>query len=265
MANYRIPGPICGENQNWEIDDGTLARTQSPLAGPVCAESSNYPTKALSSSPIDASEPDFQFLFRQCSNPETGLSEADYKDAATALGAEIAAIMAVAEVETSGNAFDDSGRPRILFERHKFSEFTFGKYDTTYPDISNPVAGGYGKFSAQYEKLERAYNLDPDAALRSASWGRFQIMGQYFEMAGFPSVREFVLAMTKSESEHLKAFVNFVKNKKTAFTPLGKKDWAGFALAYNGKSYKKNDYDTKLKDAYEGYKKREAGAIPGKL
>jgi hypothetical protein len=153
-------------------------------------------------SPADS---DVGFLFAQCRSPVTGLSDSDYSSAATSLGVEIAAIKAVADVETSGKAFDESGRPRILFERHYFHRLTSGKYSATHPDISNATAGGYGKFSAQYGKLEQAFKLDPDAALSSASWGRFQIMGDNFRAAGFTSVRAFVLAMTSAESEHLKA------------------------------------------------------------
>lgn len=94
----------------------------------------------------------------------------------------------------AGSAFDDYGRPRILFERHYFPRLTQGRYDKRHPDISNSLAGGYGKFSAQYGKLERAYVLDAVAALESASWGRFQIMGSNYRDAGFVSVQEFVLA-----------------------------------------------------------------------
>jgi hypothetical protein len=101
-------------------------------------------------------------------SPSLGLSDDDYNKSATSLGVEIAAIKAVAEVETNGKAFDESGRPRILFERHYFHNLTSGKYSASHPDISNSVAGGYGLFAAQYGKLERAFKLNPDAALRSA-------------------------------------------------------------------------------------------------
>jgi len=129
---------------------------------------------------------------------------------------------------------------------------TGGKYDQTHPDISNGAPGGYGKFSAQYPKLERAYALDRDAALRSASWGRFQIMGSNYRAAGFSSVAAFVQAMTKSESEHLKAFVSFVKDKPVRVRALQEKDFAKFAAHYNGAGYK--GYDVKLEAAYKRLK-----------
>ena len=264
MANYRIPGPVCTTKTPWSIDDGTLNLCLTPPPGPICADSSLYPSKALQClQEKKSTEPDLGFLFRQCNNPKRGLTEEDYNAAATQLKVEVAAIKAVAEVETTGNAFDKEGRPRILFERHYFHRLTGGKYDKKNPNISNKKAGGYGKFSAQYGKLERAYQLDANAALRSASWGRFQIMGDNYQSAGFNTVKKFVLAMTQSELEHLKAFTNFVEHNKSMLKALQDKDWAGFASKYNGAGYKKNDYDTKLKAAYERFKPIKS--VPGKI
>jgi len=121
MANYRIPGPMCTTKNPWSIDDGTLNRCLTPPPGPICADSSLYPSKALQClQEKKSTEPDLGFLFRQCLNPKRGLTEEDYSAAATQLKVEVAAIKAVAEVETTGNAFDEEGRPRILFERHYF-------------------------------------------------------------------------------------------------------------------------------------------------
>ena len=84
------------------------------------------------------------------------LTEQDWQKAADALGVPVAAIKAVAEVEAPGSGFLASGEPRILFERHKFSRHTGGKYDASHPGISNPKRGGYGKESAQHARLQEA-------------------------------------------------------------------------------------------------------------
>jgi len=250
VTTYRIPGPICGSSQPRPIDDGTLSRWLAPPLGPVCAASPRYEATRL----LDGrDEADVTFLFRQCLNPARGLTESDYAEAAKSLGVEVAVIKAVAEVESPSGPFDAQGRPTILFERHYFHRLTAGAHDAEHPDISNSAAGGYGKFSAQYPKLERAHELNADAALRSASWGRFQIMGNNYKAAGFTSAASFVRAMTKSELAHLEAFVNFVKSDPGQVTALQNKDWAGFAARYNGKAYKKNNYDTKLEAAYEKF------------
>jgi hypothetical protein len=255
MPNFCSPDPMLGP-----FFFGLLpASGSSGLLGfPTC-----IPTQSLRQAPWTgplpfsppprkpAVEPDVSFLFRMCLNPKQGLDKEAYESAAKLLDAEVAAIQAVAQVETSGNAFDEEGRPRILFERHYFHRLTHGRHDHLHPDISNALRGGYGKFSAQYGKLEKAYALDPRAALQSASWGRFQIMGKNFQAAGFSSVQTFVLALTRSEANHLQAFANFVKANKAMHEAWKKKDWAVFAKGYNGSSYKENKYDTKLAEAYK--------------
>jgi hypothetical protein len=199
------------------------------------------------------SDPDLSFLFTDTLDPQRGLTEDDFAAAAETLGIEVAMIKAVASVESPRGPFDPKGRPEILFERHYFHRLTDGQFDQSDPDISNSSSGGYGKFSAQYGKLQRAYALAPDPALRSASWGRFQIMGDNHQAAGFPSAAAFVQAVTTSEAEHLNAFVNFVKSNSKMVSALRAKDWAGFARRYNGPGFEANQYDTKLQSAYDSF------------
>ena len=254
MSGSRLPGPVCIETQPGSILDGTSALLRAPAPAPVCAES---PLFAGSMPSLAVAAPDLGFLFRQCLNPTMGLADADYAAAAKTLAVEVATIKAVADVETSGSAFDAMGRPRILFERHYFHRLTAGRFDADHALISAESAGGYGRFSAQYAKLEEAYGLDADAALSSASWGRFQIMGSNCRAAGFTSVRRFVLALCRDEAAHLSAFVSVVGASKAMAQALRKQDWAAFASAYNGAGYKKNLYDAKLKTAYDQFARDE--------
>ena len=228
MTSYRIPNYLRASWLIFPLDDGTSPRVLMPTPGGVDANVAPY---AACRWPAVPARIDLEFLFRECRNPARGLSADDYATAAAELGVDVPAIQAVAEVETSGEDFDESGRPRILFERHYFHRRTDGRYAATHPRISNARAGGYGKFSAQYGKLEEAYRLAPEAALRAASWGRFQIMGDNFKAAGFASVEAFVLAMTRSEAEHLMAFTRFAKNNKRVLAALRTHDWAPFAAA----------------------------------
>ena len=177
------------------------------------------------------------------------LTEADYRKAAKTSTLEIAVIKAVAEVESKGKGFDDQDRVTILFERHKFHLFTNGKYNAKYPELSNPVAGGYGKFADQYRKFSTAFGLDPQAAMMSCSWGRFQIMGFNFASCGFKSVDAFVDAMKASELRQLEIFLEYVRATGLK-DELQKHDWVNFARLYNGADYKKNKYDEKLAAAY---------------
>ena len=181
--------------------------------------------------------------------PATPLDDNSIARAANKLGCEIAAVRAVIDVESRGGFLPDK-RPKILFERHYFSKLTGGRYDASHPAISNPAWGGYGQGGAhQYDRLGEALALNRDAALRSASWGAFQIMGDNFSIAGYADAASFVAAMASGEPAQLDAFVAFVKRKKLD-DELARHDWAGFARAYNGAAYRDNRYDEKLAAAY---------------
>lgn len=198
-------------------------------------------------------------LFRLTTLPAAtgtrGIADGDYDRVAKDLGCEAAAIKAVSEVEAGGDGFFSSGRPKILFEAHIFSRETGRTYDRLHPGISSPVwnkalyAGG----EAEYNRLLRAMVLNRDAALKSASWGRFQIMGFNHAAAGRTSIASFVDAMFLSEAAQFDAFVAFLKSTGLD-DPLKKKDWARFAKGYNGAAYAENEYDKKIERAYNKYK-----------
>ena len=163
--------------------------------------------------------------------------------AAKALGCEPAVVQAVSMIEAPKGGFlpDPDNRPTILFESHTFHTLTHGKYDAAHPNISTPSwVHNYGAAgSHQYDRLAEALDIDRkdsqirEAALESASWGKYQIMGMNFESAGFTNVEDFVASMVLSEVKQLNAFVSFIV--KNNITPaLRNKDWARFALRYNG-------------------------------
>lgn len=187
------------------------------------------------------------------------LTDADFARAAKELGCEEAAIRAVAEVESAGKGFLPCGIPVILFEAHIFSKETGGRFDKSYPQISSPkwnrklYATGKdwverGRKEAQ--RLELASSLDRTAALKSASYGRFQIMGFNYNLCGHKTLQSFINAMWRDEGSQLDAFVAFIKTRQLD-KYLRSRNWDAFAAAYNGRDYKVNRYDTKLEDAYK--------------
>lgn len=178
-----------------------------------------------------------------------GITEEQYVQAAKSISCEVAAIKAIVLTETPRGAFDEQGRPTILYERHYFHRLTKGKYDSN-SVLSNKSAGGYGKYSTQYEKLNEALKLDKSAALQSASWGAFQIMGANYVTAGFNSVDDFVGAMRTLQGQ-LDAFVKFILHTPGLQSALQNKQWATFARIYNGNDYKKNNYDAKMARNYQ--------------
>jgi len=140
------------------------------------------------------------------------LQECDFITASKLLNCEIASIKAVAEVESNGGGFNPDGSPKILFEGHKFWEYTKGKYG--YSNVSYPTWISKYYNENQHERLAKAVKLDRDAALMSCSWGKFQVLGANWKDLGYPSLQDFINAMYASETEHLMAFVRFVQFNK---------------------------------------------------
>lgn len=188
------------------------------------------------------------------------LSEADLNKAAKELSVDLATIKAVIEVESAGKGFIDN-KPIILFEGHVFWD-RLKAYNKKPEKITNHknrdilykswtkqwYIGGIG----EWKRLDKARIIHEKAALESASWGLFQIMGYHWKNLDYQSIKQFVKLMGVSEYNQLDAFIRFVRHKKIV-TRLKEKDWAGFAYRYNGSGYKKNDYDGKLDRAYRKY------------
>jgi len=188
------------------------------------------------------------------------LTDADIAAAAGSLGVEPAAVYAVSAVESGGRTgFDAKGRPKILFEARWFHNFTKGIYDTSHPNLSQATWDGAKQYykDDQWTRLSEAFALNQEAALKSASWGKFQVMG--FNHNGFADVFTFCTAMFQSEKEHLATFLAFCKDNNLV-QYLKTRDWANFAKGYNGEGYKANRYDEKLADAYQEYKKQHGNA-----
>jgi hypothetical protein len=189
------------------------------------------------------------------------LGAADFDRAARAIGCDPAAIRAVCDVESRGGFLPDA-RPKILFERHVFSRLTARRFDAAHPAIANPAPGGYRGGPAEYDRLAGAIRLDRPAALQSASWGAFQLMGAGHKAAGFPDVEAFVRAMVSGEGAQLDAFARFVKSVRLA-DALVRRDWPAFARGYNGPAYARNGYDRKLAAAFQRRSQSAAAGLTG--
>jgi hypothetical protein len=161
-------------------------------------------------------------------------------------------IHAVMDVEAAGGAWDSQGRPKMLFEPHRFY-----KNLTDAGARARAVAAGlaYPKWGEQpyprdsYPRLIEAMKIDETAALKSASWGLGQVLGENFAMVGFDTVQAFVLGMLDDADAHLDAMVSFIISAHLD-DEIRSHNWAAFARGYNGPQYAKNDYDTKLAKAF---------------
>lgn len=187
------------------------------------------------------------------------LEGASFQSSLDALGANAADLWTVISVETSGCGFLADRRTKILFERHVFSRLTNGQFDTSNPSVSNPTAGGYGPpGAAQYSRLASAFELDPDAALKSCSWGIGQVMGFNARKVGFASVRQMVTRMNDSEGAQVRAMAMFIRSNALD-GPLRTHDWTRFARGYNGPDYRINNYDNRLASSFA---QLDRGAMP---
>lgn len=181
------------------------------------------------------------------------LTQEDFAAAAQRLGCEVAAIKAVAKVESAGSGFCSDDFPKTLFEGHVFFRYTGGQYAVSHPTLCHQrwTKEFYGKtWQEERQRLVAAVQLNRTAALMSASWGKFQIMGFNHPLCGCTTVQAFVNRMCQSESEQLNLFCDYIIHAGLV-DELIHKDWQRFARLYNGPLYAKNQYVEKLTAAYE--------------
>lgn len=185
------------------------------------------------------------------------LQPGDFEKAARSLGVEVAALRAVAEVESRGDGFLVDGRPIILYERHIMYRLLNTAVGVSAAavlcqrnaDIISPTPGGYKGGITEWERLADAIAINRECALQSASWGMFQLMGFHWQRLGFNSVQAFVNAMYAGEPQQLDAFCRFICTDNALHKALVSRDWLTFARGYNGRAQK--GYDVKIAAAYK--------------
>lgn len=156
---------------------------------------------------------------------------------------ETAWICAVMEVECGTDGFDPAtGKIKIQFEPYWFNHYEQVR-------IANGVQGQATEYKAFYE----AANIDVESAMLSTSFGLGQIMGFNHKKAGYATVDEMVMAFCRSEEEQLKGTLRFIVNNSALITACHRKDAETFAYGYNGKNYKKFNYDTRITNAYNRF------------
>lgn len=164
----------------------------------------------------------------------------------------------VAGCKSPHDAFHDLCYPvAFVARKDKTGQATLGKADAKMPSGHVEVADQYGDGAKSYLRLLNAYRLNPDAALKSCSWGMFQIMGdEHLGSCGVTDVRDFVKTMCSGEKGQLKMLQQFVQHKAGGklLTAVRAKDWAKIAYYYNGPGYQQNRYDEKMENAYKKLK-----------
>lgn len=182
------------------------------------------------------------------------ISESQYEELAKSSGLEVALIKAVEKVEGNSIGFRSDGKLLMAFEGHIFwnqlkkkgydvDSLAKSNEDILYPKWCNKY------LSNEYIRLEKATAIDEDAALNSASWGGFQIMGFNYKSCGYDSVKSMIDDFSKSEYNQLVGFIKFLTNTNI-IQYLRSKDWTSFARRYNGPG-SVDIYSKKLASAYK--------------
>lgn len=156
-------------------------------------------------------------------------------------------VRAVDETESRGAGFDKQGRPKMLFEPHLFYRMLTGKER----DAAVSAGLAYPKWkkdypSDSYPRMGLAMKINRAAALRAASWGRYQCLGDHFAMLGYDSPDAMVRAFMDDEEAHLEGFVTFIINSGVD-DDLRAGRYDVFFRVYNGPAYAQNGYPETFK------------------
>jgi N-acetylmuramidase-like protein/putative peptidoglycan binding protein len=185
--------------------------------------------------------------------------------AAKAHAIEPAALLALVEVETGGKCFEEDGRtPAFLYERHvawreakqRGCLTAFIRAGLATPKWDRATQYKDQRSSAQrLELMRRAKAIDAETALRAASHGLGQIMGNLAERLGFADAADMVAHMTGSLDGQIDCLLRELAATHLV-APLNAHEWAHVARIYNGAGYAQNRYDVRLADAYKRWCRR---------
>ena len=181
------------------------------------------------------------------------LTEEDFKLVAEELGIEVAAIKAVVRIEAGPKlqGFWAPGVPVANYAQSLFNKYN-KKGGRKIKDAKVP-SGLTGYALKEWTSLTNARKINADAADMGTYWGMFQIGGFNYKLCGCESVEEMVKKVCQSEFSQLEMFAVFIRNSGM-LESLRKKDWTTFARKYNGPSYAKRGYHTRMANEYARFK-----------
>lgn len=194
------------------------------------------------------------------------LTDEDFREVAEELGVEVAAVKAVVEIEAGAKheGFWANGKPIINFDLSMFRKFAarnkinLSRYQRSHAVVfAKPNRARYGSYqAAQQARLDAARTIDDKTAIEGTFWGMFQLGGFNWKVCGTSSPDEFVRLMSRSERDQLELFAEFIR--ETGMLPLLKaKNWSAFARRFNGPTYARRGYHTRLARAYAKHKAKK--------
>lgn len=186
------------------------------------------------------------------------LTDEDFRIVAKELGVEVAAIKAVVKIEAGPKleGFWAPGVPVVNYAKSLFDRYRAKTKGRKLKDAKVP-SGLTGYALKEWTSLTNARKINADAADMGTYWGMFQIGGFNYKLCGCESVEEMVAKVCDSEFSQLEMFAVFIRNSGM-LEALKKKDWAAFARKYNGPSYAKRGYHTRMAKEYANFKSNES-------
>lgn len=162
---------------------------------------------------------------------------------------EPALALAVFQVESSGQFFNDAGLPVARFENHVFYR-EWGKRNPDLFDAHFRPREGFknhefrineesewmtfhGRQVLEWQVIMFAASLNSEAAYRSASFGAPQIMGFNYAICRYASAVEMAEAFKASADNQIRAFFQFCRSKGL-LRYLAEGNFYQFAIGYNG-------------------------------
>ena len=184
------------------------------------------------------------------------LTDADFQLVADELGIEVAAMKAVVLIEAGSQmkGFWAPGVPVVNFDPTMYRQYA-SKAPSREGDKNAKVPEGLTGYALkEWTQLTNARRKNLQGADMGTFWGMFQIGGFNYKLCKCESVQEFVDKMSYSELEQLELFAKFIESTGMV-KHLKNKDWARFSRAYNGPSYARRGYHTKMANAYKRFSK----------
>ncbi|RRJ87373.1 DUF3380 domain-containing protein [Paenimyroides tangerinum] len=204
-----------------------------------------------------------------CEGKGNLVSDQHFESLSKDIGVEAKVFKAVAIVESGGRKsfldFNGEQKAKILYERHYMYRFLkafktkeeLENLKNSSPDLVHNVGtykdpnAIYGTEKEQFKKIYEAKKIDNDSAIKSCSWGKFQVMGKYYNYL-YESPAEMEEAMNMCEVQHFAYFKVYLKDVvgSAIITAMKNKNWAKIAELYNGPDYAVKKYHINMDKEY---------------
>lgn len=123
---------------------------------------------------------------------------------------------------------------KMRFEPHLFHRDTGSRYLAQIPWTKSRGNVSLVSSETNREGFERAYRLEPEIAVRSSSWGRYQILGAA-GIAIFGSAPAFVAAFDEDPATVSdRILARWFSSRPNVIAAANAKDWPELARRFNG-------------------------------